>query len=146
MSFAPIGVNGRIEGLLTGTTSSIGLSYFGDNGQEMQIKTESSTLDRPIEVWIERRQSDTNHKISRDESFQFYDLSSLHLQRNYTGYLISSFNLSDGGLGNSTLYINIKPNDPNAGVGYLTLLRFLYDEPQVDDELYDLAKIMCPFG
>jgi hypothetical protein len=134
-------------------STSIGLSYLDDRGAEIEIEA-SPALSRPIEMWIDRAQMSSSSSNSNEPlpPFEFYNLSSLHLHRNYTGYLMVSFDLR-GNSADASLYINIKPDsskssNSSASLGYVVLLRFgahaLYD--QRHGALYDLAKLMCPFG
>ena len=120
------GHNGNNETLI-GMSSSIGLSFYDQNMNEIEIKQ----TPRPIEMIIKR---DPNMAIY---SFQYINSSSFQLS---SSFLKNAFYLTAN---SASLHIELKPL--NATIGYLLVLKIGYT-PILNSTFADFTsfKLFCP--
>jgi hypothetical protein len=120
------GHNGNNETLI-GMSSYIGLSFYDQNMNEIEIKQ----TQRPIEMIIKR---DPN---MADYSFQYINISSFQLS---SSFLKNAFYLTAN---NASIHIELKP--VNFTIGYLLVLKLGYT-PILNSTFADFTsfKIYCP--
>jgi hypothetical protein len=120
------GHNGNNETLI-GMSSYIGLSFYDQNMNEIEIKQ----TQRPIEMIIKR---DPN---MADYSFQYINISSFQLS---SPFLKNAFYLTAN---NASIHIELKP--VNFTIGYLLVLKLGYT-PILNSTFADFTsfKIYCP--
>jgi len=120
------GHNGNNETLI-GMSSSIGLSFYDQNMNEIEIKQ----VQRPIEMIINR---DPN---MADYPFQYINISSFQLS---SSFLKNAFYLTAN---SASLHIELKPL--NATIGYLLVFKMGYT-PILNSTFADFSsfKIFCP--
>jgi hypothetical protein len=125
------GHNGRNE-TFVGNSSFIGLAFYDENSNEIQI-TQSNF---PIDVKIKRDSSLT------DSSFQYVNTSKMNsvLEEINSVFLLNTFNIKSI---NASIHIEIKPLNPSKSylmflkLGYMPILNSTYSD-------YDSFKIFCP--
>lgn len=120
------GHNGNNESLI-GMSASIGLSFYDENMNEIEI-TQAS---KPIDLLI-KRDLNLNEYI-----FQYVNATQIQLS---SFYLPNAFNLSTN---NASIHIELKPL--NWTLGYLVALKFGYT-PIINSSYADISsfKIFCP--
>jgi len=120
------GHNGNNETLI-GMSSSIGLSFYDQNMNEIEIKQ----TQRPIEMIIKRDPNIADH------SFQYINISSFQIS---SSFLTNAFYLTAN---SASLHIELKPL--NATIGYLLVLKIGYT-PILNSTFADFTsfKLFCP--
>ena len=120
------GHNGNNESLI-GMSASIGLSFYDENLNEIEI-TQAS---KPIDLII-KRDSNLNEYL-----FQYVNATQIQLS---SLYLPNAFNLSTN---NASIHIELRPL--NWTLGYLVALKFGYT-PIINSSYADISsfKIFCP--
>jgi len=120
------GHNGNNETLI-GMSSSIGLSFYDQNMNKIEIKQ----TQRPIEMIIKR------DPYVADYSFQYINISSFQLS---STFLKNTFYFTSN---NASLHIELKPL--NATIGYLLVLKLGYT-PILNSTFADFTsfKLFCP--
>jgi len=118
--------NGNNETLI-GMSSSIGLSFYDQNMNEIEI----TQTQKPIEMIIKR---DPN---MADYSFQYINISSFQLS---SSFLKNAFYLTAY---NASIHIELKP--VNFSIGYLLIMKLGYT-PILNSTFADFSsfKIFCP--
>jgi hypothetical protein len=120
------GHNGKNETLI-GMSSSIGLSFYDQNMNEIEI----TQTQRPIEMIIKREPN------MADYSFQYINISLFQLS---SSFLTNAFYLTAN---NASIHIEIKP--VNFTIGYLFVMKLGYT-PIMNFTFADFTsfKILCP--
>ena len=120
------GHNGENETFI-GMSSSIGLSFYDENMNEIQIVD----TQKPIDIIIKR---DPNLP---DYPFQYVNTTQLKLS---SSFLPNAFNLTSN---NASMHIEIKPM--NWSIGYLVVMKLGYS-PIINSSFADFNsfKIFCP--
>ena len=124
------GHNGNNETFI-GFSSSIGLSFFDENNQEIQItKTKS-----PIHMYIPQ-----DKNLERRHPFQFVNASQIQISSG-SFFMPNGLNLNSGT--NVSLKIELKPL--NQSIGYVIVMK-LGQSPIINATYadYDSFKIFCP--
>ena len=127
------GHNGRNE-TYVGNSTSIGLAFYDQNSNEIQI-TQSNF---PIDVKIKRDSSLTESSLS----YQYVNTYKLNsdLEAMNSIFLMNTFNVKSK---NASIHIEIKPLIPSKSylmflkLGYMPILNSTYSD-------YDSLKIFCP--
>jgi len=122
------GHNGNNETLI-GFSTSVGLSFYDENANEIPI-TQSKT---PIDITIQR---DVNLP---QYSYQYVNASQIQLSPG-SFYLPNGFNITSS---NSSMHIELKP--VNMGIAYFLVMKLGYT-PIVNASYADYTsfKLMCP--
>ena len=120
------GHNGNNETLI-GRSSSIGLSFYDENIDEIKI----DLTNEPIYLIVKR-----DFKIS-DNQFQYVNTSTLLLS---SSFLPNSFNITSN---NASIHIEVEPL--NRTVGYLIVMKLGF-MPVINSSHADYTsfKILCP--
>ena len=120
------GHNGNNETLI-GRSSSIGLSFYDENIDEIKI----DLTNEPIDLIVKR-----DFKIS-DNQFQYVNTSTLLLS---SSFLPNSFNITSN---NASIHIEVEPL--NRTVGYLIVMKLGF-MPVINSSHADYTsfKILCP--
>lgn len=125
------GHNGNNETKI-GLSTSMGLSFFDEDGNQVSIKNSR----KPIDIWIPRERS------LPDYPFQLVNTSNLTV----SGQLLpNSFQIESN---NASIHLEIRPeadlNEANT-IGYLVLIRFgLTPVLNFTQKSYDHWQILCP--
>ena len=120
-------------------SKSIDFSVYDENDQEISV----TNLHTPIEFWIPR---DTSNAPM--QPYQLIDLANAtqNVSNSTNMLMFNSFNLTGA---NVSVHIQIKPNNTQATVGYLTLLKFganpvlTRSQNNVNNKYYDLVNLFC---
>lgn len=122
------GHNGRNETYI-GYSSSIGLTVYDSNSNEIKITQSLS----PIDILIQRDQNTLNY------SFEYVNTSSAGILPG-TFFLQNNFNIK---MNNASIHIELKPL--NISIGYLLIFKYGY-MPIVNSTNADYSsfKMFCP--
>ena len=122
------GHNGDNESFI-GFSSSIGLSFYDENINEIEI----SNAPNPIEIVISRDPSVSQNK------YQYVNVSQIKLTSG-SYFLLNGFKIKST---NASIHIELKPL--NLSIGYLLVMKKGYS-PIVNSTYsdYDSFKLMCP--
>ncbi|CAF0973552.1 unnamed protein product, partial [Brachionus calyciflorus] len=131
LSTPPSGHNGMNETKI-GLSTSLGLSFFNENGVEIKITKSKKNLD----LWIPRDKNLPNYP------FQWVNVSNQTIPKS-SQILPNSFDIQTS---NASIHIEIQPDviDINT-IGYLVLVKFGHS-PQMNSTYknYNYWKLMCP--